>query len=280
MVEGDAVARAVYEDGGQVKGRGNTWKHAPKKAVLSGGLAGWDPLAGTAYGSEIPHTWLYPDIGLWLDAGKTLPALLDGDAVYTQENQGSDVSDFVQAVAGSRPLLKHNVVNGCSVLRYDGSDWLRGAFAGALTQPFTVFAVAQLAASEINDNDYHEIMDGNDVNRFSMFQNAGTTPDRWGIYGGATLTGNVTTANWFIWTVIGNGGASAFYLNGVLENSGAAGANNPNGLTIGASNTGASDWIGDIAELLIYDVLLSTADLNEVGMALAAKYDLAYTVIV
>ena len=118
--------------------------YSPAAAAL------WTPALPTG-GGQLPHTWLHTGAGLWQDVAKTVPAVGDGDLVYTWTNQGSDVSDFVQANAGSRPTLKTPILNGTPVLRYDGGDWLQGAFTGALSQPFTYLIAAQLAAGAVND---------------------------------------------------------------------------------------------------------------------------------
>ncbi|NIV36798.1 MAG: hypothetical protein GWN58_47395, partial [Anaerolineae bacterium] len=150
---------------------------------------------------------------------------------------------------------------------------------GALTQAFTYFAVAKLDAGAVNDNKLHYICDGDDnTNRAILRQTDLPTPDAWNMWSGTNLTGGDSDGNWNIWTAVFNGNSSAFWLNGGLEASGAAGALEPDGLTAGAAYGGiAGWWEGDIAEIIIYDSELSDADKDEVGQYLAARYNLTYT---
>ena len=255
-----------------------------RAGVLGGGGVAppaWTPASTTTDGGISPHTWLYPDVGLYQNLAGTTPAVSDGDVVGNWTNQGSDASAFVQNTADYMPLLKLNIVNGQSVLRFDGvNDYLVGSFTGGISQPSTLFVVAQLAAGSVNDGAIHAIIDGDDSSRESrVIQYSGVNPDAWRITAGTALTGGDSDGNWNIWTVLWNGATSQFWLNGLSEASGNAGAEAPNGLTIGAQYNVAVPWSGDIAEILWYPGNLSDADKNEVGQYLATKYALSYTPI-
>ena len=167
-------------------------------------------------------------------------------------------------------------------MRDDGGDWLGpNAFTAALSQPYTAFAVAQLAPAAVNDNNYHFILDGDDTtNRLVLLQRADNTPDAWALNAGVGLVGGNSNGNWNIWTVLANGVTSQFWHNGISQVSGNAGAHNADGLTIGSHPTGTLGWIGDISEILIYDPNLSTADMNQVAQYIAAKTAIVYTPIV
>ena len=68
--------------------------YSPAAAAL------WTPALPTG-GGQLPHTWLHTGAGLFQDSALTTPAVSDGDPVGGWVNQGSDVSSFLQAVAGS-----------------------------------------------------------------------------------------------------------------------------------------------------------------------------------
>lgn len=245
--------------------------------TLFGGSRVWTP-AGPTGGGVYPHTWHYAGSPqLYTDVGKTTLARTDGDAVYVSSSQGSDTHDIVQAVAANRPTLRTGVLNGHPVFRCDGTDYLQGAFTGALTQPYTLFVVAQLSAAVIADGLNNYLLDGDDNAHNMLLFDRGGGPNKWAVNAGATLDGSATDANWNTWMVLINGALSQFWHNGVSEAAGDVGAEFGDGLTVGANTGGAGGWVGDIAEALIYDSNLSTADKNQVGQYLAAKYALSWT---
>lgn len=233
----------------------------------------WTPAFVTPDGGVTAHTKWYGLTGLYTDAAKASPATTDGAAIYTIDNQGSDNYDFVQATAGLRPTLKLNIINGKPVLRFSG-DYIKGTFAGAaIAQPYTIFAIAQLDASVVNDNALHFLIDGDSATeRAGIFQNSATTPDKWAVVAGTILTGNnASDSNWNIWHVLFNGASSQFWLGTVSQVSGNAGAQTTNAFILGATVNGSAGWVGDLAALLVYPGALSAADVAAIG-AWASRY--------
>jgi len=251
--------------------------------LLGGGGARWDPSQPTGGGVSAEH-WYRSDQGLWQDAGVT-PAVLDADPVGRWHDLTANADHVNQAVVARKPTLRLAVLNGHPVVRAASGNLLVGAFTngGALTQPFTVFAVAMLAAAAVDDGVNRAIFDGDDnANRMTLFQRAAGAPDDWGWYGGQALNGGVTDSNWHIWTCRANGALFRVWKNGVSEMAGNGGAHVPDGITIFSARATGGDhpWIGDAAEIIIYDSDLSDADKNQVGRYLATRYGLAYTDIV
>jgi hypothetical protein len=224
-----------------------------------------------------------PNVGNFQDAAKTTVAA-DTDPVGAVVNQGSDTYDVVQATAGNRPTIQDVTIGSVTsyVWQFDGTnDFLQAAFGGgAISQPFTVFAVAQLDATAVNDGLRHVIIDGDDSsNRMVMRQELVGTPQFWGLFGGTGLIGGSSDSNWNSWTSLFNGISSQFWLNGVSEASGNAGANTPNGITVGALWNATQPWKGYIGQILIYPGNLSTADKNQVGEYLASVTGISWTTI-
>ena len=239
----------------------------------------WTPASPTSDGGVLPHTWHYAGSPqLYTDAAKTMVASSDGDFVYVSTNQGSDTHDIVQATAGNRPTLKLNIVNGKPVFRLDGTDGLQGAFGAALTQPFTLCIVAQLGAGCANDNSLYVLSDGDDaINAVYIGKTSAGDPDRFYFHAGTAQYGGAANENWNIWTALLNGASSGLWHNGISQVQANAGAYVMDGLTLGQRNPGDYDWIGDIAEYLIYDSDLSDADKDQIGHYLATKYGLSWT---
>ena len=244
------------------------------RALLSAGL--FSPA------NVSPAHW-YRSTEVWQDAVGGTPAVGEGDPIGEGEDLTANQDHVNQAVAGNKPTLRLNVLNGLPVMRFDGTaDYLQGAFTngGALAQPFTVFAVAQLDASVVNDDVTRFMVDGDDAtNRLGLYKTSTTAPDAWGIYAGTGLLGSAADTDWNIWTGLFNGVSSQFWHNGISEASGNAGAHQPDGISIGTSSGFTSFWKGDIAEIIIYAGNLPTADKNQVGSYLGQRYGIVYTSI-
>ena len=248
------------------------------------GAALWTPALPTSDGGYLPEHWYRSDQGLWQDAGVT-PAVNDGDVVGRWEDITANADHVNQAAAGNKPTLQNgagDLLNGHPVIRLDGiNDYLVGAFTtgGAMNQPNTYFVVVQLDAAVVNNGLDCFLLDGDDaVNRHIVMKNKAGAPDRWDTYAGVALVGGDADANWNVWTALYNGATSQFWLNGISEAGPAnAGAQNPDGIAVGAQSSGATAWKGDITEIILYDANLSDADKNQVGAYLATRYALAYT---
>lgn len=243
----------------------------------------WTPASPTTDGGLRPEHW-YRSVGpLWQDAGIT-PATADGDPVGRWEDIATNADHVNQADASKKPSLQNgvgDVLNGYPVVRCDGTnDYVQGAYitGGIMNQPNTAFGVTKLNAGAVNDDTADFFIDGDDAtNRHILGKGATPDPDEFLIYAGAALYGNVANSNWNIWTALFNGASSQYWLNGVSQAVGNAGAHNPDGLTIGAGYSGGAPWDGDIVEIILYDANLSDADKNQVGQYLATRYGLSYT---
>ena len=231
--------------------------------------------------------WYRSDSGLWQDAGVT-PAAADGDVVGRWEDKTANDDHVNQAVADRKPTLQSgagDTLNGYPVLRFNGiTTNLQGAFTtgGALAQPFTVFVVAKLDASVVDDDGYYYLTDGDDVaNRMVLMKTKQGAPlqDRWLISAGGTgIYGGVADANWNVWAAVFNGASSRFWHNGIAEcAAGNAGADAPDGITIGAAPTGVLAWKGDVEEIVIYGSELSCRDIDQVADYAAIRYALVYS---
>jgi hypothetical protein len=171
--------------------------------------------------------------------------------IYDQKS-GDNVT---QGTAGNQPLFVASGQNGRAVGRYNGtSHYLQGAFSGALSQPFTVYALAALDAAAVNDNSSRRLIQGDDAsNRMALYQASAKSPDEWAIFAGAEIFGGVTDSNCNLWAVLFNGASSQLWINGSSEAAGNAGAENPDGITIAANFNATLFWDGDIAAIAIAD---------------------------
>ena len=206
-------------------------------------------------------------IAAWLGAA-------NGYVTTLYDQTGSD--NIVQATADAQPLYVASAQNGHAGMSFNGTgQFLKGAFTtgGALSQPFSAYAVAQLDASVVNDGAYHSMTDGNDsTNRMLLGQTSAGTPDRWMVHAGAELNGGASNSNWRVWSVLFNGASSQFWHNGASIAAGNAGAQNPDGLTVGSRNTGSILWKGYICSVVVCDPSHTDAQRGVVESALNAYW--------
>jgi len=196
--------------------------------------------------------------------------------VVTVYDQGPFGDNVPMAVAANQPLYVANARNGHAGMLFDGTnDYLQGAFAtgGALSQPISTFAVAQLDATDVNNNVSNKITDSDDaLNRLLLGAYGVGTPDSWYLYAGVFLSGGTADSNWNIWSVLYNGAASQFWCNQTSVVSGNAGADNADGLTIGADKAGLVPWKGYITSVIIVDPSLSNAQRTAMETAMNAYW--------
>lgn len=251
-------------------------------------------------------------IALWLrgDAGITLDTL---GRVEAWQGQSDDAFVFSQ-VAGvdenRRPLLARGALNGRNVVRFDGGDFLTGGdildnvFAGP-DQRFVLFAVlhslggendiflAKNADSNFNQNQrqiLYRVLDGKaDFATFYALGSPPSIPLRGVSTAGDVVDTTLVLTFEYDGTQQGNNGLDRFGIrfDGTPEPisfSFALGAlgeiqDGTAPVTVGAEASVAGDrafgfFEGDIAELILYDRLLTAVELQQVEAYLGEKYGL------
>jgi len=195
--------------------------------------------------------------------------------VTIYDQKGGD--DITQATEANQPLFTASAQNSHAGMTFDGTnDKLQGAFTigGALSQPFNVYGVAQLDVTAVNDDNTHIIWDGDDLTKE---MSAGTldapNPDIWNIRSGANLASVAASdALWKVWAALFNGVSSVFWHNNVSMGSGNAGADNADGLTMGARSNATRLWKGNITSVIVCDPSHSTAQREAMQTAINAYW--------
>lgn len=191
-------------------------------------------------------------IGTWTDTSGS------GNHV-TQEN------------ADRQPTVVASVLNGLSVVRFDGSNNMKkGAFTAAESQPNTIFIVWKS-----NATGFRFAIGGGFSNATTnaVYQGTGEGQNIAITTGTSVLSYNRTLPFQFLTTTaIFNGANSKIYENGVHRTTGDAGSNPLNGLVIGSLHNDDRYLIGDIAEILIYNSALNDTDRKAVEEYLRDKW--------
>ena len=131
--------------------------------------------------------WSRADSGVWQDAGRTVPCTANGDPVYTFDNNGLFVNDWVQATLARRPLYQTSGSNGQPFLRTNAS--LMQLNHGAVGTPYTVFVVGKftsISGATPTDGAWYWSTNGRPALSMSA-----ATPDKPYIYNGTNLAGTI-----------------------------------------------------------------------------------------
>lgn len=210
-------------------------------------------------------------IGWWRgDLGVTTAT---GVSVWANQVAGDANSNFVQATTGKQPTLSagNAAWNGQTVLTSNGTKAMQsvGTWAVSLAQPKTYICVGRQTTADANNRQF---MDGV-VGRQIAF--------------GAATTGNISTfssgtlsstTTWLnnkrVVLIAANGASSSIFVDdsATAKATGNPGASTPTGLILGWAASDANTWIGEWAELIVYNRLLTAAERLTIFQYLGARY--------
>ncbi len=213
-----------------------------------------------------------PGVQLHLDAS-ALAGYSNGQTVtnWTDKSGAGHHANQVQ----SDPAYTTNVLNGLPVVRFDGDDWLRTTYNFDPLTNYTVLSVARYTGG-----DSERVISSNSRNWLFGFHGDGI--ERWHaegwIYNNQVAGGNTA---WQLHAgTMGpatNNPTASFWRNGTLLTSGNQGSGDANYM-IGQLQLngygGGEISNADIAEVLIFNRVLTASELNSVGGYLASKYGL------
>lgn len=207
---------------------------------------------------------------LWLDAS-AITGLADADPVGTWADLSGNGNDATQATAAKKPVYKVNILNGRPVVRFDGTDDELRTGDLALSQPNTLVLVGKVSIALTADQG---LFDGQGTSRHLLA--ADDPSDDWRIFAGNLLaSANAVDTSFHVFTAIYDGASSLLRKEGTQILSGNAGAQALGVATIGALAASVNFLNGDIAEVIVYNRALSTAEQQRVERYLSVKYGIA-----
>ena len=248
----------------------------------------WDPTStiGGVWGFQAVQPDFKPtDISglqLWLSAdnvdGSNNSTLSDGNAVATWTDLSGNGRNATQATGANRPLFKTGIVNGKPVVRFDGtndllsSSWVAAKLsAGTIILVFsstdTVGSMLTQDPSGWNNLDTLIGIGTQNVvvatNGRLAFETHGPVTDE---KNGTQSSTAVNDGAFYIGVALISGTTYNIFLNGTLNTSesgksqsGLFGANGSQSVIIGGRPT-ANFFLGDIAEIIVYNRALTTAE--------------------
>lgn len=209
--------------------------------------------------------WTRADVGVYKDAGTTIAA--PGETVQQWSDLSGTNNHMTQATVGIRPQYVSNAINGKPALFFNNAPWMQST--ASLTS-WTIFAVVNHTDGASFTN-FRRFIDGNDGLGFSIFGVSGTTvynsqldyprninSANFRVNGAITLSA-APLSNYKIISAIESTSTSSFIWYGTYQAS------------------GAQSHLGNIAEIIIYNTALSTADRQAVEQYLSNRYGIAVT---
>jgi hypothetical protein len=196
----------------------------------------------------------------------------DGAAVGSWVDSSGHGHPATAPSAAQQPTLVANAVNGLPAVRFDGTSDLVQAWFG-LAQPATVLVVYDVRA---DTGGAQYVTDG--AQNGSMVHYV--TPGQFGEYAGGTQVLTRPGFSFGAYHVVAGvfaGPSSALYPDGGPGATGNPGTNNPGGITIGNSGAAAAPAAADVAEVVVYNRALTTAEIDQVGRYLAGRYGRPWT---
>jgi hypothetical protein len=227
------------------------------------------------------------NLQLWLkgDAGVTADA---SNLVSSWADQSGKGRVATMSTASSKPTKITNNLNGYPTIRFDGSDYLTHNYTGAHKTMFVI--------GKNKGTGNRSFLGGRSSTKFGAFYLKANTASSGITMEGPTSTDGYYFANYtpsisdkfYLQSATldesNNNTISSLFVNGSLVNYASAPGfiTNPDSFgVIGGSwyKDSQSDVVtdridGDIAEVLIYDSVLSSTDMNTVNCYLSAKYGL------
>jgi hypothetical protein len=231
-------------------------------------------------------TWTpsYPDdisnLYAWYDANDSTTITKSSDRVSAWTNkEGTSVRDLNQGTSGSQPLWVSADKNGKDVIDFASSRYiLTDANLTSVSSATTTFIVTQIPASSVNIN--HSMSNRNNTTWHPLYKEDNNSIRVSNTSGGAYVIDNPPSLeSWTYATIIANGTSGFVRTNGVLETtvptSPTGSANAFVGLSVGRyESIAGSYWNEKIAEIIIYDRLLTTSEIEGVEAYLKVKWGL------
>jgi Rib/alpha/Esp surface antigen-like repeat protein len=206
-----------------------------------------------------------PNLKAWFRAD-SLVTVVSG-AVSQWGDASGNGFNALQGTAANRPALVQNItsLNGKSAIRFDGTNDLLRVASFNQNQPMSAFIVWKA-----NGTGIQFAFGGIDAtNRLSLYYSGGSIAM---LGGGGILYNKSAPFNYTLNSALFNRNTSSLYDASVAKATGDVGANVLTGLNIGTAHNTTNFLNGDIAEIILYDKNVTTAERQNVERYLRTKY--------
>ncbi len=222
---------------------------------------------------------------LWLKADDL--SLNNGDPVANWPDASGNGNDASQVLGANQPTFSTNVINGKPAVSFDGiNDYLTGSL-GALNSPFTIIIVGYFDNVNQPAGDYDYLINlGNGTPNanvsMSRWASDGSNNNKYYVYNGsAVYYGPVLNGNqWLLLSAVHKTSAprNNLFIDGTAQtvNDYPAFLNTNGSYTLGRFGPYAMHYLyGKIAEVIVYNYALNSAERTLVENYLSEKYNLS-----
>src|SRR5215831_1084104 len=194
--------------------------------------------------------------------------LNDGDPVSSWTDSSTNNNPAIQATSANQPTYHTNVVNGKPVVRFDGvNDWLESG-NNNLSQPYSILIVSKSSVT----SSFQPFMSTN-----TAFVKLGMNFGNYLFVAGNNSLGDAAdhSGAFHDFEAVGNGASSTGYVDGTNVGTIDAGSNSIFDIDLGHDQQSGAYLTGDIAEVLVYNSVLSVSSRLTVEGYLVHKYSLS-----
>jgi len=195
----------------------------------------------------------------------------DGLVEAAYDQSGND-NHATQSTATNQPKIVDNgvlvVENGKAAMDFDGAnDWLKSL--AAFSQPFTYFVASTKATSSQDIC----MLDGDSGTNFVQLKYRDNV-NRFIIFAGGVLDGNIANNNQNLHYALYNGLNSEIALNDGVKFTGNAGANDPTAITIGSRLDGSGQFWNDKIQFISLYPSDQSANRTGISNAINNEYNI------
>ncbi len=233
-------------------------------------------IGAVAFDNSIPST----NLKMWLRSDEGTSSSTDNTNISTWYDVTGNLNNATQTTSANQPLIRTNVINGHPVMRFNGStSYFNLPSTGTLgiqNSDYEIFIVAKTSFTGveflISAAGYQYEMQFNGTNIGMRF----IPPIPGGGYLDEGTTNEYADGNPHIFSVRASSTGGAARVDGVDGGTTTADLQNANDVsyTLGTRYGPTLPFNGDIAEVIVYNTILSASQLNTVESYLSQKYNI------
>ena len=212
---------------------------------------------------------------MWLKADAL--SANDGDTIQTWTDSSGNNNSPTQGTLGNRATYKTNIINGQPVLRFNGSS---NFYTVTLSSSLNLSSYSLIAIHKPNSgSQYGMLMAASTPSDDELLDMNYPTSGKMSVYHGGVGTvggvSNFSTGTFYNSGFVSTTGTGTPYTNGVAQSSGTPANRSVATWNIGAYTTsGQYYWLGDIAEVILYNNAISATDRKNIEAYIQGKYNI------